>query len=66
LIEKDTYKTLAKPSSEIIFKEKNSKFYGYAFPIKSEEEIKIHLDYLKKNIMALYIFVTPFSWEQTK
>ena len=44
----DTYKTLSFPSEEILFKEKNSKFFGYAFPVTSEEEIKNHLDILRK------------------
>lgn len=44
----DTYKTLANPSPEILFKEKNSKFFGYAFPISKEEEIKSHLEALRK------------------
>lgn len=46
--EKDTYKTLVKPSKEVLFKEKGSKFFGYAFPISSEEEAKEHLEQLKK------------------
>ena len=46
--EKDTYKTLLKPSQEVLFKEKNSKFFGYAFPINSEEEAKVHIETLKK------------------
>ncbi len=45
---KDTYKTIAKASEEILFKEKNSKFFGYAFPITSEEEVKILLEPLRK------------------
>jgi len=45
---KDTYKTIAFPSEEILFKEKNSKFFGYAYPVTSEEEIKNHLDLLRK------------------
>jgi uncharacterized YigZ family protein len=44
----DTYKTLAFTSSEILFKEKNSKFFGYAFPIQSEEEVKPIIDSLRK------------------
>ena len=44
----DTYLTLTEPSPEILFKEKNSKFFGYAFPITSEEEVKIHIENLKK------------------
>ncbi len=44
----DSYKTILSPSEEILFKEKNSKFYGYAFPVTSEDEIKTHLDILRK------------------
>lgn len=45
---KDTYKIITKPSKEALFKDKNSKFFGYAFPVKNEEEIKGHLEDLKK------------------
>lgn len=45
---KDTYNTIEAPSAEILFKEKNSKFFGYAFPIQSEEEVKPHIDILRK------------------
>lgn len=45
---KDTYKTLAQASPEILYKEKNSKFFGYAFPIKSEDEVKEILTEIKK------------------
>ena len=38
--EKDTYKTIATASEEVLLKEKNSKFFGYAFPVNTEEEIK--------------------------
>jgi len=44
----DTYKTIAFPSEEILFKEKNSKFFGYAFPIQFEEEVKPIIDSLRK------------------
>jgi len=44
----DTYRTLSKPSKEIFFKEKKSKFFGYAFPILSEEEVKPIIESLKK------------------
>jgi hypothetical protein len=40
----DTYKTLAEATEEQLFKEKNSKFFGYAFPVSTEVEIKNHLD----------------------
>ena len=46
--EKDTYKTIAVASEEVLFKEKNSKFFGYAFPVTSEEEVKKILEHLRK------------------
>ncbi len=46
--EKDTYKTLVKPSEETLFKDRNSKFFGYAFPVSTEDDIKNCLDELKK------------------
>jgi len=46
---KDTYKTITKPSEEVLFKDRGSKFYGYAFPVTSEEEIKTHIEGLKKS-----------------
>lgn len=48
MISSDTYKTIANSTEEILFKEKSSKFYGYAFPVSNEEEIKKHLDSLRK------------------
>ena len=48
LSEKDTYKTITRPSEEVLFKNKNSKFFGYAFPIKNVEDILPHLENLKK------------------
>lgn len=47
-MENDTYKTLAEPGEETLFKEKNSKFFGYAYPITSEEEVKVILEDLRK------------------
>ncbi|APS40387.1 MULTISPECIES: IMPACT family protein [Salegentibacter] len=44
---KDTYKTITKASPEVLFKDRNSKFFGYAFPVKTEEEANIHLEELK-------------------
>ncbi len=46
-MEKDAYKTIQSPSNETLFKEKGSKFYGYAFPVTSEKEINQYLDELK-------------------
>lgn len=45
---KDTYKTIENPSQETLFKEKGSKFFGYAFPVSKEEEVKHHLANLRK------------------
>jgi uncharacterized YigZ family protein len=45
---KDIYKTIALPSEEILFKEKSSKFFGYAFPIQSEVEVKPIIDGLRR------------------
>ncbi|MFY0603340.1 MAG: YigZ family protein [Flavobacteriaceae bacterium] len=44
----DVYKTIETPSQETLFKDRNSKFFGYAFPVKNEEEIKSSLESLKK------------------
>jgi len=44
----DTFKTIANPSPEILFKEKNSKFFGYAFPVEKEDDVKSCLEILKK------------------
>lgn len=44
----DTYKTITAASQEALFKDKNSKFFGYAFPVTSEDEAKEHLEHLKK------------------
>lgn len=44
----DTYQTIAFESEEVLFKEKSSKFFGYAFPIESEEEVKPIIENLKK------------------
>jgi len=45
---KDTYKTIKNPSEETLFKDKNSKFFGYAFPVFSEDDIKDRLVAIRK------------------
>ncbi len=47
-LEQDTYKTITIASEEVLYKEKGSKFFGYAFPVNSEDEVRLHLDALKK------------------
>lgn len=44
----DSYKTILKPSEETLFKDRNSKFFGYAFPVLHEDDVKDCLDNLKK------------------
>jgi len=44
----DLYRTLKRPSDEQVYKEKGSKFLGYAFPIESAAQVDIHIQQLKK------------------
>ncbi len=44
----DTFKTILEPSHEVLFKEKNSKFFGYAFPIIAEDNVAVQLKLLRK------------------
>ena len=48
MIQNDLYKTITKPAQGELFKDKNSKFYGYAFHVTKEEQVKTHLEALKK------------------
>lgn len=57
----DSYRTLALPSEEIFFKEKNSKFFGYAFPVSSENEIKSFLQALRKKHFNAVHFCYAFQ-----
>ncbi len=44
---KDTYNTISR-ISEGFYKEKGSKFIAFAYPVNNEEEIKAHIEQLKK------------------
>jgi uncharacterized YigZ family protein len=35
----DSYQTIVQPTEEILYKDRGSKFYGYAFPISCSEEV---------------------------
>ena len=48
MIESDTYKTIINAPEAVIFKDKNSKFIGYAFPVTNEGAVKLNLEVLKK------------------
>jgi uncharacterized YigZ family protein len=43
----DTYRTIAAPS-EGLYKEKGSKFLAFAYPVRTTDEVKAHLDELRK------------------
>jgi len=45
---KDTYKTIDIPAKGELFKDRGSKFYGYTYPISSEDEVKPIIEQLKK------------------
>ena len=44
----DTYRTLASPS-EGLYKEKGSKFLAFAYPVQTLDEVKVHLEQLRKD-----------------
>lgn len=48
MAEKDTYKTIDASTEGVLFKDKNSKFFGYTFPIKTEDDVKLCIKKLKK------------------
>lgn len=48
MIETDTYKTIETPVENILYKEKNSKFFGYAYPVANEDDVKQIIETLKK------------------
>ncbi len=47
MIQPDTYRTIAAPSTGL-YKEKGSKFLAYAFPVMTDNEVKQHVQDLKK------------------
>lgn len=47
-MKEDAYQTIAAASPETLFKDRKSKFYGYAFPITTEEEVKPLIQELRK------------------
>ncbi|WP_282136119.1 IMPACT family protein [Seonamhaeicola maritimus] len=48
MTEQDTYKTITSKTLSVLFKDKNSKFFGFAFPVLNEDEVKKHIETLKK------------------
>ncbi len=44
-----SFKTIKQPSEAALYKDKRSKFFGHAFPLKVEDQVKSHLEELRKN-----------------
>lgn len=62
--DKDTYKTIVKPSAEVLFKDRGSKFFGYAFPVTDEDQVKEALETLKKTHHTARHFC--YAWQLGK
>lgn len=45
---KDRYKTIARPSKAVLYKQKKSKFIGYAFPVQDPSEVKPLIAHIRK------------------
>lgn len=57
----DTYRTIASPSEEALYKDRKSKFFAYAYPIETEEEVKpIIEDLRKKHVGANHVC---YAWQ---
>jgi uncharacterized YigZ family protein len=61
LEENDAYKTIEIPSEETLFKDRNSKFFGVAFPVLTEEDVKASLALLKKKHHSARHFC--YAWQ---
>jgi len=53
----DTYLTINEPA-EADFRDRGSKFIGYAYPVTSEQQVKEHLAYLR----AIHTGANHFCW----
>jgi len=60
-METDSFKTILKASEETLFKEKSSKFFGYAFPVLNEEDVKYCLEQLKNKHHAARHFCYAYQ-----
>ena len=57
----DSYKTIAQPSTVVLFKDRKSKFYGQAFPLETLEEVKPILESLRKQYPSANHFC--YAWQ---
>lgn len=55
----DSFFTIKQPTNGL-FKDRGSKFIGYAYPVSSEEEIKQHIQHLKKEHVGARHFC--YAW----
>jgi uncharacterized YigZ family protein len=69
LEENDTFQTIAKSTDEVLFKDKGSKFFGWAIPVSKEEEVDVEIQKIKVNhhkarhfCYAYKIGVAPFIY----
>lgn len=44
----DQYKTILRPSTETLFKEKGSKFFGYAYPVQNQDDVEQALQQIRR------------------
>lgn len=62
----DVYKTVNKPSPEILYKDRKSKFYAAVHPIASEDDVKLIVEELRKNTIRPTMFAMLGNWEPKK
>ena len=63
-METDYFYTIASPSEGIY--RKSSKFLAFAFQVSSEEQVKQHLNDLKRNIMMHDIMFCIYYWHKAR
>ena len=69
---KDAYKTIDEPSKETLFKDRNSKFFGYAFPVLNEEDVKESLEIKKETsygasfLLCLAVWYRSYSFQSKR
>ncbi|MEN8138363.1 MAG: YigZ family protein [Bacteroidota bacterium] len=68
MTEKDTYNCIVNPGTESLFKDKGSKFIGYAFYVENEEEVKGKIEEVKKIHYAArhHCYAYRFGTEEIK
>lgn len=64
--DEDSYKTLLKATEEVLYKERNSKFYGYAFPLVSEAEAGVLLEQLASRHRKASHLCYAWQWGVTE